>query len=67
MTAAYDYESQQWLEGTLAVKVRLEQIHNEIKLLTGDSGASYARFIGVRDIPEAVLKLRAEAFELWNN
>lgn len=48
MTVAYDYAKQEWItDSTKAAQLRLAQTREELALLRGSGGESYAHFINV--------------------
>ena len=65
MGHAYDYEQQRWIRGRAGAQLRVEQISEELELLTTDSG--YRAFVGLEDDAEyraALVALDAEATAL---
>lgn len=62
---AYDYTTQQWVEGNAAHEVALHQAQAKLALLQSPAGVDYARFIGadrgvaIAEARRAVLKLEA--------
>lgn len=60
MTTAYDYRKQEWMHGTEADRLLLEQTQDELDLLTSTDSTAYADFIGLplADIPAYVTALR---------
>lgn len=61
---AYNYLTQQWVEGPGARNLRHDQCHEELSLLRGSDGERYARFCGITDRTAAIARLEAEAREL---
>lgn len=62
---AFDYTTQQWVEGDAAREVALHQAQATLALLQSPAGVDYAKFIGadrgvaIADARRAVLKLEA--------
>jgi hypothetical protein len=61
---AFDYDSQQWVDGEAARPVMIEHAQREIDLLRGKRGVEYARFTKIRNIPEAIANLEAQIVRL---
>lgn len=44
---AYNYDTQNWVEGEAGTKLRLAQLQETLALATGPRGEEYAKFSGV--------------------
>lgn len=62
--AAYDYEKQEWTSGDRARELRRVQLTEELNLLQGDKGQSYAKFIGYEDTTLAISSCKKQLLEL---
>jgi hypothetical protein len=58
---AYDYQSQQWIEGEPARELLISQLRDEIELLSSAEGERYARMINGRK--DDLLKRRQAELE----
>ena len=57
---AYNYTTQQWVEGEEARLERRNQLLEEIELLKSPRGAEYLRFLGSAHTVEEALKKASE-------
>ena len=66
MTAAYDYDKQEWIEEETDAKAEaMRQIEQEIKILSRPNATDYLPFFGSTDTPaQASAKLRAQLSHL---
>ncbi len=66
MTAAYDYNKQEWIEDAEDARAEaIRQIEQEIKILSRPNATDYLAFVGSTDTPaQAIAKLRAQLSNL---
>ena len=64
---AYDYTSQSWVTGAQAVRIRREQILQDIALLESDKGEEYVRFINGDSKSAMLQRARRQLEDLCNN
>lgn len=67
---AYDYESQQWIEGPEADRLAKRQIEEELELLEGPRGMDYRNYTKLpgdtRPLEEVIRELKV-ALWYWND
>jgi len=63
---AYNYETQQWVEGNKATQLLRKQHEDELALLESDRGEEYARFIGAISRTQAVIQVKSILLNLPN-
>ena len=66
MTAAYDYNRQEWIEDAEDARAEtIRQIEQEIEILSRPNATEYLAFIGSTDTPaQAIAKLRTQLSNL---
>ena len=66
MTAAFDYNRQEWIENETDAKAEaIRQIEQEIEILSRPNATEYLAFIGSTDTPaQAIAKLRTQISNL---
>lgn len=66
MTAAYDYDKQEWIDNETDARAEaMRQLEQELEILSRPNATDYLAFIGSTDTPaQAIAKLRAQLSNL---
>ena len=66
MTAAYDYDKQEWIDNETDARAEaMRQLEQELEILSRPNATDYLAFIGSTDTPaQAIAKLRTQLSNL---